>query len=179
MPELPLLSLPAPETIDSPRRGSGGPRLIKPTRGRQAERLDPKFDRLARVVADPAQLMQLRQDPEAIAPETGDSLRRSTDRPAPVRIRELIGNPNVTLARVNEILFIRPQSTATFPLDAEQDDDPAPPQAVERGQCRPLRHYSMVFPSRTTNGCTTGSSSAIPKGSSQPTKWLRASMAPR
>ena len=97
----------------------------------------------------------------------------------PVRIRELIGNPNVTLARVNEILFIRPQSTATFPLDAEQDDDPAPPQAVERGQCRPLRHYSMVFPSRTTNGCTTCSSSAIPKGSSQPTKWLRASMAPR
>ena len=69
MPELPLLSLPAPETIDSPRRGAGGPRLIKPTRGRQAERLDPKFDRLARVVADPAQLMQLRQDPEAIAPE--------------------------------------------------------------------------------------------------------------
>ena len=69
MPELPLLSLPAPETIDSPRRGSGGPRLIKPTRGRQAERLDPKFDRLARVVADPAQLMQLRQDPEAIAQE--------------------------------------------------------------------------------------------------------------
>ena len=69
MPELPLLSLPAPETIDPPRRGGGGQSLKKPTRGRQAERLDPKFDRLARVVADPAQLMQLRQDPEAIAPE--------------------------------------------------------------------------------------------------------------
>ena len=302
MPELPLLSLPAPETIDSPRRGSGGPRLIKPTRGRQAERLDPKFDRLARVVADPAQLMQLRQDPEAIAPEraivfevagslptfyeeaarigleyladdeieidpdedfrladkpddpisgrlylampdlealrqlvrlwdhykarrqmadgfgiwtqlfgllkdvrawgpqdrlTVDTLRdweqqlaeapdeplrfevelwfrdnadtrqrafadlkdtvtqlggtvvdhatipeirydaALVDLPA-VRIRELIANRNVTLARHNEIMFIRPQSMATFPVDAQQDDDPAPPEPIERTPAPPL-----------------------------------------
>ena len=69
MPERPLLRIPAPEPIEPPRRGGGGPSLKKPTRGRQGERLDPKFDRLARVVADPAQLAQLRQDPEAIAPE--------------------------------------------------------------------------------------------------------------
>ena len=302
MPELPLLSLPAPETIDSPRRGGGGPRLIKPTRGRQGERLDPKFDRLARVVADPAQLMQLRQDPEAIAPEraivfevagslptfyeeaarigleyladdeieidpdedfrladkpddpisgrlylampdlealrqlvrlwdhykarrqmadgfgiwtqlfgllkdvrawgpqdrlTVDTLRdweqqlaeapdeplrfevelwfrdnadtrqrafadlkdtvtqlggtvvdhatipeirydaALVDLPA-VRIRELIANRNVTLARHNEIMFIRPQSMATFPVDAQQDDDPAPPEPIERTPAPPL-----------------------------------------
>ena len=40
-----------------------------PTRQRQGERLDPKFDRIASVAADPSQLMRLRQDPEAIAPE--------------------------------------------------------------------------------------------------------------
>ena len=69
MPERPLLRIPAPEPGEPPRRGGGGPSLKKPTRGRQGERLDPKFDRLARVAADPAQLMQLRQDPEAITPE--------------------------------------------------------------------------------------------------------------
>ena len=69
MPERPLLKLPAPETIEPPRRGGGGPKVQTPTRQRQGERLDPKFDRIASVVADPAQLMQLRQNPEAIAPE--------------------------------------------------------------------------------------------------------------
>ena len=108
MPERPLLSLPAPETIDPPRRVSGGPRLKKTTRGRQAERLDPKFDRLARAVADPAQLMLL-QNPEAIAPERAIRYDAALIDLPPVRIRELIGNPNVTLARVNEIMFIRPQ----------------------------------------------------------------------
>ena len=69
MPERPLLKLPAPEPIEPPRRGGGGPKVQKPTRQRQGERLDPKFDRIASVAADPAQLMELRQDPEAIAPE--------------------------------------------------------------------------------------------------------------
>lgn len=69
MPERPLLKLPAPEPVDPPRRGGGGQRLQRPTRQRQGERLDPKFDRLARVGTDPALLMRLRQDPEAIAPE--------------------------------------------------------------------------------------------------------------
>ena len=276
--------------------------MKRPTRDRQAERLDPKFDRLARAVADPAQLVQLRDDPEAIAPEraivfevagslatfheeavrigleyladdeieiepdddfrlakkpddpisgrlylampdlealsqlvslwkrykarrqmrggfgiwtqlfgllkdvrawgpqdrlTADTLREweqqlaeapdeplrfevelwfrenedtrqrmyaafeSTvrelggsvvhhatipeirydaallDLPA-VRIRALIGNPSVTLAHHNEIMFIRPQSMATFPVDAEQGDDPAPPQPFERAPAPPV-----------------------------------------
>ena len=59
------------------------------------------------------------------------------DLPA-ARIRELIANPNVTLARHNEIMFIRPQSMATFPVDAEQDDDPAPPQPFERAPAPPV-----------------------------------------
>ena len=44
-------------------------RLAKPTRERQGERLGPKFDLLTQAVGDPAQVMQLQQDPQAIAPE--------------------------------------------------------------------------------------------------------------
>lgn len=40
-------------------------------------------------------------------------------------IRELIADPTVTLARVDEIMFIRPQSMATLPVDGEREDDPA------------------------------------------------------
>ena len=69
MPERPLLKIPAPEPVAPPRPPRGGPKLTKPSRQRQGERLDPKFERLARVTGDPAQIMQLRQDPEAIAPE--------------------------------------------------------------------------------------------------------------
>ncbi len=69
MPERPLLKLPAPEPIAPPPPPRGGPKLTKPSRQRQGQRLDPKFERLARVAGDPAQVMQLRQDPEAIAPE--------------------------------------------------------------------------------------------------------------
>jgi hypothetical protein len=36
---------------------------------RQGERLGPKFERLARTIADPAQLAELREDPAAIVPE--------------------------------------------------------------------------------------------------------------
>ena len=294
MPERPILRLPAAEPIEPPRRGGGGPNVRKPTRARQGERLDPTFDRLARVAADPAQLMQLRQEPEAIAPERAivfevagtlltfyeeaarigleyladdereiepDDDFRLVDKPdglisgrlyfampdvealrqlvnlwqrykdgrrmadgfgiwtqlfgllkdvrawgpqdrltsdaladwaeqlaeAPhepirveielwfrenaasreracaafeatvrqmdgtvvhhatipeirydaalidlpaARIHELIANPTVTLALVNEIMFIRPQSMALFPVDTEQEDDPSPPQTV-------------------------------------------------
>lgn len=276
--------------------------MEKPTRGRQGERLDPKFSRLASVAADPAQLLQLRQDPEAIAPEraivfevagpllsfyeeaarigleylaedeieiepdgdfrlakkpeeaisgrlylampdvealrqlvslwqrykagrrmadgfgiwsqlfgllkdvrawgpqdrlTADALaaweeqlavapnepirfevelwfranpqaRESAyrafeaevreldgalihhaiipeirydaaliDLPA-ARIRELIANPAVTLALTNEIMFIRPQSMASFPADTEQEDDPAPPRPTEQVPLPPI-----------------------------------------
>jgi hypothetical protein len=47
------------------------------------------------------------------------------DLPA-ARIRELLANPTVTLACVNEIMFIRPQSMAAFPVDDDREDDPAP-----------------------------------------------------
>ena len=302
MPERPLLKLPAPEPIEPPRRGGGGQSLRKPTRQRQGERLGPKFDRLERVTADPPQVMQLRQDPEAIAPERAIvfevagslltfheeaarigfeyladdereiapdedfSLAKKPDEPisgrlylampdlaalrqlvslwqryktrrrmangfgiwtqlfgllkdvrawgpqdrlsadtladwqeqlaeAPeepirfevelwfrenaetrqhtytafeaavvalggsivhhatipeirydaalidlpaARIRELIANPTVTLARVNEIMYVRPQSMASFPVDAEPEDDPAPSQPVEPARVPPI-----------------------------------------
>ena len=302
MPERPLLRIPAFEPIAPPRRGGGGSGLTRPTRARQGERLDPKFDRLARVAADPAQLMQLRQDPEAIAPEraivfevagslltfyeeaarigleylTDDELEiepdddfRLTKKPdepisgrlylampdlealrqlvrlwqryksgrrmannfgiwtqlfgllkdvrawgpqdrltadtlgdweeqlaeAPdepirfevelwfrenaetrqnayatfegavrelsgvivhhatipeiryaaalidlpaARIRELVANPTVTLAIVNEIMFIRPQSLASFPVDLDQEDDPTPLQQLEVASVPPI-----------------------------------------
>jgi len=299
VPERPLLKIPAPEPIAPPKRGGGGAKLSKPSRQRQVERLGPKFERLAQVAGDPAQIMQLRQDPEAIAPEraivfevTGslttfyeeasrigleyladdeheiepdddfrltdkpdeaisgrvylampdlealrqlvslwrrykagermadgfglwtrlfdllkdvrawgpkdrltaetlaiwqDQLEEAPGEPVPfevelwyrenpetrqaafstfgnavrelggtmvhhatipeirydaalidlpaVRIRELLDNPTVTLARVNEIMFIRPQSLAVFPVDDDREDDPAP---VEPAGAAPL-----------------------------------------
>ena len=54
------------------------------------------------------------------------------------RIRELVANPTVTLALVNEIMFIRPQSLTSFRVDADQEDDPAPPQLVERLPASPI-----------------------------------------
>lgn len=69
MPERPLLRLPNPEAIAPPRPPRGGQSVTKPSRGRQAERLAPRFDRLVQVVGDSQQVMQLRADPEAIAPE--------------------------------------------------------------------------------------------------------------
>ena len=69
MPERPLLKLPTPEPVQPPHRGGGALKLTKPSRQRQGVRLDPKFERLARVASDPTQIMQLRQEPEAIAPE--------------------------------------------------------------------------------------------------------------
>ena len=310
MPERPLLKLPAPEPVEPPRRGGGGQRLQKPTRQRQGERLDPKFDRLARVAADPAEVVQLRQDPEAIAPERAivfevagslltfyteasrigleyladdeldispdgdfsvankpddsiagrvylampdlvalrqlvslweryknrrrmadgfgiwtqlfgllkdvrawgpqdrlkpetladweEQLARAPDEPVrfevelwyredmntrqraqavferavreldgtivypatiseiryhaslvdmpAARIRELIANPTVSLARVDEIMFIRPQSMASFPADSETDDDPALPQPVELVPLPPIAALLDGFP---------------------------------
>lgn len=69
MPERPLLKLPDPVEF-VPRPGPrGGSAIAKPTRGRQAERLEPRFDRLMRVADDPQQLLSLRDDPGSIAPE--------------------------------------------------------------------------------------------------------------
>ena len=59
------------------------------------------------------------------------------DLPA-ARIRELIADPTITLARLNEIMFIRPQSMASFAVEAEPEDDPAPPQPVEPSHLPPI-----------------------------------------
>ncbi len=69
MPERPLLKLPEPEPVAPPRSPRGGQNLVKPSRDRQSVRLAPRFDRLTRVAGDPQQAMQLRADPDSIAPE--------------------------------------------------------------------------------------------------------------
>ena len=69
MSDRPLLKLPDSKQAETPRRGGGGQSLNRPSRERQGERLDPTFNRLARVTANPSSVMLLRQDPEAIAPE--------------------------------------------------------------------------------------------------------------
>lgn len=69
MPERPLLNLPVPIAIE-PRVGpKGGPRIIKPSRSRQGERLGPRFERLMRVAGNPQAIAELRNDPASIAPE--------------------------------------------------------------------------------------------------------------
>ena len=69
MSERPLLRLPDPEPF-TPRNG---PRafgnLAKPTRGRQSERIAPRFQRLMNVAEHAEQLLALRADPASIAPE--------------------------------------------------------------------------------------------------------------
>lgn len=69
MPERPLLKLPDPVPFGpraDPRRG---PNIARPARGRQRERLSPRFDRLMQVSGNPQALMELRNDPASIAPE--------------------------------------------------------------------------------------------------------------
>lgn len=69
MPDRPLLRLPEPVPFD--RRP--GPRAVtniaRPARGRQRDRLGPRFDRLMQVAGDPRALMAFRDDPASIAPE--------------------------------------------------------------------------------------------------------------
>jgi hypothetical protein len=69
VPERPLLKLPDPEPF-TPRNG---PRAVgniaKPTRGRQSERIAPRFERLMNVARRPEELLALRDDPASIAPE--------------------------------------------------------------------------------------------------------------
>lgn len=69
MPERPLLKLPDPTPSD-PRPGPrGGASIATPSRGRQSQRLAPRFDRLMQVAGDPRSLLELRNDPASIAPE--------------------------------------------------------------------------------------------------------------
>jgi hypothetical protein len=69
VPERPLLKLPEPEAFHPRLRGGGGSGIVKPSRGRQRDRLAPRFGRLMRVAGDPQQLLNLRDDPASIAPE--------------------------------------------------------------------------------------------------------------
>lgn len=74
MPERPLLSIPAPERVERVKdRSAFDPNagLVRPERGRQSERLGPKFERLRRVMADQADqpTMALRADADGLAPE--------------------------------------------------------------------------------------------------------------
>jgi hypothetical protein len=69
VPDRPLLNLPAPTAIDLPQKHGGGAAISRPSRDRQRERIDPRFERLSAVAETPAQLMALRDDPASIAPE--------------------------------------------------------------------------------------------------------------
>ena len=69
MPDRPLLNLPQPEPYALRGRGGGGAPISRPTRDRQRARIDPRFERLSRVAADPEQILSLREDPASIAPE--------------------------------------------------------------------------------------------------------------
>jgi hypothetical protein len=69
MARLPLLALPSPSKTQA-RPGQSAREKVKPVSdARQRERLGPKFDRLAQVLATPARLTALRDDPTAIVPE--------------------------------------------------------------------------------------------------------------
>jgi hypothetical protein len=69
VPDRPLLNLPAPTPLLSPRRYGGGASVSRPSRDRQRERIDPKFARLSAAAETPADLLALRADPASIAPE--------------------------------------------------------------------------------------------------------------
>jgi hypothetical protein len=69
VPDRPLLNLPVPTEIAPPPRHGGGKPIARPSRDRQRERIDPRFERLAAVAETPAQLIALRNDPASIAPE--------------------------------------------------------------------------------------------------------------
>jgi hypothetical protein len=69
MPDRPLLNLPPPEPFTLRGRGGGGAPISRPIRDRQRARIDPRFERLSRVAANPEQLLSLRDDPASIAPE--------------------------------------------------------------------------------------------------------------
>ena len=69
MPDRPLLNLPRPTEAVLPRKHGRGPDVSRPSRGRQRQRIDPRFERLSAVADTPAQLLALRDDPASIAPE--------------------------------------------------------------------------------------------------------------
>lgn len=70
MPERPLLRLPAPEPISPPPLPRGGGGIVTPSHAAQAGRLRPTFQRLKEALErGPDDLLQLRDDPTALAPD--------------------------------------------------------------------------------------------------------------
>jgi hypothetical protein len=69
VPERPLLRLPDPEPFTTRPGPRGGADIAKPTRNRQQERIQPRFERLMNIAERPEQLLTLRDDPASIAPE--------------------------------------------------------------------------------------------------------------
>jgi len=69
VPDRPLLRLPEPVAANPPRPPRGGTAVTKPTRERQKERLGSRLERLGQIAANPQEIMQLRSDPQSIAPE--------------------------------------------------------------------------------------------------------------
>lgn len=59
------------------------------------------------------------------------------DLPA-VHVRDLVADPTVTLARMDEIMFIRPQSMAIFTADGDREDDLAPVETGGAGRLPPI-----------------------------------------
>ena len=70
MPDFPLLPLPGYDRVQPPKSpGFSPPQIGKPSRARQGQRLDPKFDRLTNILRRDRDGLSLRHDPSSIAPE--------------------------------------------------------------------------------------------------------------
>jgi hypothetical protein len=69
MPTRPLLQLPAPNPVDLPSGPRGGESIRFPSRGRQADRFGPLFNRLRSVLDRANATVELRADPTNLAPE--------------------------------------------------------------------------------------------------------------
>lgn len=70
MASRPLLALPSAKSVSPPRLGGGGARPLVPPRNLQAKRLAPSFGRLqAALRRSPEKLLELRDDPTALAPD--------------------------------------------------------------------------------------------------------------
>ena len=74
------------------------------------ERLQTEIARLGGAIVHHATISEIRYDAAIV--DIG-----------PDQIQALIVNPTITLARVDEIMFLRPQSAAIYPPSHEQDDE--------------------------------------------------------
>jgi hypothetical protein len=69
VPERPILILPKPIRIDTPKSNHGIKDLNKPSKSRQISKHGPVFNRLRSLLADPTRGIDLREDPTALSPE--------------------------------------------------------------------------------------------------------------